>query len=86
MVEPTENVTDLLLAAHDGDRQAADELMRAVYSDLRRKAAALLRRERPGTPSTPSLVHEAYIRLIDNGACVANAPIFSGCAEMSVVS
>lgn len=66
MVEPTENVTDLLLAAHDGDREAADELMRAVYGDLRRKAAALLRRERPGHTLQPTaLVHEAYMRLID---------------------
>ena len=42
----------------------ADELVQIVYDELRRIAAAYLRREAPGqTLQTTALVHEAYLRL-----------------------
>jgi hypothetical protein len=41
-----EDVTGRLVAARAGDRDAADQLMQAAYKDLRKKAAAFLRRER----------------------------------------
>jgi RNA polymerase sigma factor (TIGR02999 family) len=46
------------------DRQPVDELLPVVYDELRRLAAAYLRRERPGQTIQPTaLVHEAYLRL-----------------------
>jgi RNA polymerase sigma factor (TIGR02999 family) len=59
-------VTDLLLAWGQGDEHAADRLIPLVYGDLRRRAAAALRPERPDHTLTPTaLVHEAYLRLVD---------------------
>ena len=59
-------VTELLLAWGAGDKAALDELMPAVYDELRRLAQIYLSRERPGhTLQTTALVHEAYLRLID---------------------
>ena len=46
-------------------QQPADALLPVVYEELRRLAAAYLRRERPGQTLQPTaLVHEAYLRLI----------------------
>ncbi len=61
-----EPVTDLLVAWGDGDTAALDRLIPRVYRALRRIAAGHLRRERPGhTLDTTALVHEAYLRLVD---------------------
>jgi len=66
MGDSSPDVTRLLLEAHQGDRAAADRLMEAVYDELRRKAAAFLRRERPGHTLQPTaLVHETYLRMVD---------------------
>jgi RNA polymerase sigma factor (TIGR02999 family) len=49
-----------------GDREALESLMEVVYAELRRLAHSYLRRERPGnTLQSTALVHEAYLRLID---------------------
>jgi RNA polymerase sigma factor (TIGR02999 family) len=59
-------VTRLLIQLTDGDHAALDELLSLVYSELRRLAASYLRRERQGHTLQPTaLVHEAYLRLID---------------------
>lgn len=51
-------------AAARGDAQAVDVLLPAVYAEMRRLAAALLRGERPGHTLQPTaLVHETYLRL-----------------------
>src|SRR5436853_5726921 len=61
-----ENVTDLLQQWQDGDREALDRLLPLVYDELRRQAARYLRRERQGhTLQTTALIHEAYLRLMD---------------------
>ncbi len=61
-----DTVTDLLLRWSDGDETALDELTPVIYEDLRRLARALLSRERPDhTLSATALVHEAYLKLID---------------------
>ena len=66
MTQPLPEVSDLLLAWRNGDQQALAQLMPLVYDELRRLAAAYLRRERPGhTLQTTALVHEAYLRLVD---------------------
>jgi RNA polymerase sigma factor (TIGR02999 family) len=52
-----------LTTANDAARDP-DELARLVYDELRRVAAAYMRRERPGqTLQATALVHEAYLRL-----------------------
>lgn len=61
-----EPVTRLLKEAQAGDRTALDALLPLVYGELRRLAAAHLSRERAGHTLQPTaLVHEAYLRLID---------------------
>ena len=61
-----EDVTRLLVASSAGDRAAMDQLMPLVYDELRRLAQSYLRHERPGhTLQGTALVHEAYLRLID---------------------
>jgi RNA polymerase sigma-70 factor (ECF subfamily) len=59
------NVTRLLRAWRMGDAQANEALMSAVYEELRRQAASYLRRERHDHTLQPTaLVHEAFLRLI----------------------
>jgi RNA polymerase sigma factor (TIGR02999 family) len=59
-------VTALLLAWSGGDREALERLIPLVYGDLRKRAAAYLRRERAGHTLQPTaLVHEAYLKLVD---------------------
>jgi RNA polymerase sigma factor (TIGR02999 family) len=62
----THQVTDLLAASSQGDKEALDKLMPLVYDELRRIARQHLRRERAGhTLQTNALVNEAYLRLVD---------------------
>jgi RNA polymerase sigma factor (TIGR02999 family) len=62
--EPT--VTELLAAWSGGDDQALGEVMPRIYGELSHLAASYLRREREGhTLETSALVHEAYLRLVD---------------------
>jgi RNA polymerase sigma factor (TIGR02999 family) len=58
-------VTRILAAIERGDVRAVDELFPLVYQELRRLAAARLRKESPGqTLQATALVHEAYLRLV----------------------
>ena len=58
--------TRLLVRYGDGDGEALERLLPLVYDELRRIAAGYLRRERDGHTLQPTaLVHEAYMRLID---------------------
>lgn len=60
------DVTRLLGQAGAGDRQAFDRLLPVIYQELRRVAERQLRRERPGhTLGVSGLVHEAYLKLLD---------------------
>jgi len=60
------DITDLLLAWRAGDSSAVDRLFPVVYEELRRIAHHQLGRERPDhTLGTTALVHEAYLRLVD---------------------
>lgn len=64
-----EQVSSLLQAWGRGDLDAHARLMPLVYQELRRRAAAYLRRERAGHTLQPTaLVHEAYLRLVDQVA------------------
>jgi RNA polymerase sigma factor (TIGR02999 family) len=58
------DVTQLLDAAHRGDKLAAAELLPLVYDELRRLASAKMAGEKPGhTLDATALAHEAYLRL-----------------------
>src|SRR5215831_13159144 len=60
------DVTGILSAIEQGDRQAAEQLLPLVYDELRKLAAQKLGQERPGQTLQPTaLVHEAYLRLVD---------------------
>ncbi len=58
-------ISALLRAWGRGDADARDQVLPLVYAELRRRAAAYLRRERPDHTLQPTaLVHEAYMRLV----------------------
>jgi len=60
------DVTELLHAHGRGQADAFERLVPLVYDDLRRVARSQLRRLRVGeTLDTTALVHEAYVRLVD---------------------
>src|SRR5579864_3391643 len=60
-------VTRILSAIEQGDPHAAEQLLPLVYEELRKLAAQKLAQEKPGqTLQATALVHEAYLRLVDN--------------------
>jgi len=60
------DTTQLLRAWSAGDSRAFEQLTPRVYRELRRIAAQMLQKERPGyTLQSAELVHEAYLRLIN---------------------
>ncbi|MBI4850632.1 MAG: sigma-70 family RNA polymerase sigma factor [Acidobacteria bacterium] len=60
------NVTELLINWNKGDEAALEKLLPLIYQELHLLASRYLRRERPNhTIQTTALVHEAYLRLID---------------------
>jgi RNA polymerase sigma factor (TIGR02999 family) len=66
MSSDAENVTRLLADWSDGNQQALEQLLPLIYNELRHLAHNFLYRERPGhTLQTTALVHEAYLKLID---------------------
>jgi len=66
MQQRPENITELLASYGRGDKESLDQLMPVVYDELRRQAARYLRREQAGhTLQTTALIHEAYVRLVD---------------------
>lgn len=61
-------ITTLLHEWQEGKEEALNELLPFVYDELRRRAAAYMRSERPGhTLQTTALVNEAYIKLFEKG-------------------
>jgi RNA polymerase sigma factor (TIGR02999 family) len=85
MASQTEAVSDLLRSWGRGNLQARDDLLPLVYRELKRRAAAYLRRERRDHTLQPTaLVHEAYLRLIgqDRVAWQNRAQFFCIAAQM----
>jgi len=78
--EPNE-ITQLLVASRAGDAEALNRLLPLVYDELRKLAGHYLRRERSDHTLQPTaLVHEAYIRLIDQNVSWQNRAHFFGVA------
>jgi RNA polymerase sigma factor (TIGR02999 family) len=64
--KPENEITQLLIDLTNGNRAAVDTLLPLIYSELRSLAANYLRRERIDHTLQPTaLVHEAYLRLVD---------------------
>ena len=73
-LDPSHDITRLLRAVSDGEPRAADALLSLVYEELR----VLAHRQRAGwnnvqTLNTTALVHEAYLKLVDQNAGVWNS-------------
>jgi RNA polymerase sigma-70 factor (ECF subfamily) len=82
MTLPSSEVTELLVAYNNGDQRALDRLLPVVYNELRGLAERYLRREREDhTLQATALVHEAYIRLVDQHVSWQNRAHFFGVAS-----
>ena len=63
---PSGAITQWLLDWSRNDKQGLDQMLPVVYQELHRLASGYLSREAPGHTLQPTaLVHEAYLRLID---------------------
>jgi RNA polymerase sigma factor (TIGR02999 family) len=66
MTSPAKEITEMLIHWSNGHQEVLADLMPLVYDELRRSAAHYLGRERPDHTLQPTaLVHEAYLRLVD---------------------
>src|SRR5256886_15146510 len=66
MSSDADNVSRLLADWGNGNQDALEELVPLIYKELRNLAHNFLYRERPGhTLQTTALVHEAYLKLVD---------------------
>jgi len=73
------------MSSNDRQPPPAQELAPQVYDELRRLAAAYMRRERPGqTLQATALVHEAYLRLAGAGTPWTDKRHFVGIAARSM--
>ena len=67
---PQHDITQALLEAYGGDKAAAERLWAMVYPELQRMAHRELRAEDRGqTLDTNALVHDAYLKLVDQTRC-----------------
>ena len=65
-MQDTQTVTQLLRASRDGSREALDRLFSLLYDELRRVAhRQLLGQHGDATLNTTALIHEAYLRMVD---------------------
>jgi RNA polymerase sigma-70 factor, ECF subfamily len=79
------DVTALLLRWGNGDAEALERLLPLVYGELRALARGYLRRERPGHTLQPTaLVHEAWLRLVDQASArpQTRSQFFAICARV----
>jgi RNA polymerase sigma-70 factor (ECF subfamily) len=83
MSEAPHEVTEILQQWREGDRGAAERLFPLVYDELRRQARRHLRRERSDHTLQPTaLVHEAYLRMVDQTSpAIDNRSHFFGFAS-----
>jgi len=72
-MDPTSEVTRLLGEIGRGQKDAINQLLPLVYDELHRLARSYFRRERGDHTLQPTaLVHEAYLRLVDQRAVMEN--------------
>lgn len=81
------DVTQILSLIDSGDELASDQLLPRVYDELRRLASRELDREQAGQTLQPTaLVHEAYVRLVDqrNKPCWSHRGHFYAAAAQAM--
>ena len=83
---PQHDVTRLLTEWRHGNPDALNEMAPLIYEELRRLARSYLRRERPGhTLQSTALVHEAYLRMVDQqNVSLQNRSHFYGVAAQMI--
>src|SRR5439155_12180443 len=82
MLDLMTDVTRILSAIQQGDPAAAGQLLPLVYDELRQLAAQKLAHEQPGqTLQATALVHEAYLRLVDEQQFDSRGHFFAAVAE-----
>jgi len=81
--ENSQNITRMLKDWSDGgNREALDQLLPFVYDELHRQASRYLRRERSDhTLQATALIHEAYLKLIDQREVECNAADSGGLCQ-----
>jgi RNA polymerase sigma factor (TIGR02999 family) len=80
-IPPVSPATALLVRWKNGDQSALDQLLPLVYDELRRLARSYLQRERAQhTLQSTALVHEAYLRLVDQNVDWQSRAHFFGIA------
>lgn len=85
MSEARCDVTSLLKRHSAGDSSALPELIPLVYEELQKLASYYLQAERPGhTLQATALVHEAYMRLVEQRADWKNRNHFFGIAAQTM--
>jgi DNA-directed RNA polymerase specialized sigma24 family protein len=82
-VSGIETITAALVAHREGEPGAFDRLIELIYPELRRIARVQLRHWRPGAPlDTGSLVHEAYLKLVNQSKVdLVECRFFAGYSE-----
>ena len=66
MSQESPEITQMLLELTDGNEEVVNQILPHIYDELRRLASSYLRRERSNHTLQPTaLVHEAYMKLID---------------------
>jgi RNA polymerase sigma-70 factor (ECF subfamily) len=79
------DVTMLLDRVNRGDQQALDDLIRTLYSELRKLSAGIMRKEAVGHTLQPTaLVNEAFIRLVEGDSKWENRAHFFGAAAQAM--
>jgi RNA polymerase sigma factor (TIGR02999 family) len=64
--QPADDITLMLIELTDGNQDVVDQILPHIYGELRRLAGSYLRRERSDHTLQPTaLVHEAYMKLVD---------------------
>lgn len=79
------DITVQLEAWNRGDREALNQLVALVYDDVRSIARRHLRRRQRGhMVGSGTLVHEAYVKLVQSGSirCHNRAHFFALCSQM----
>ena len=78
-------ITQLLEALKDGDSKDYEKFYESVYSELRRVAGGMMKRERAGHTLQPTaLVNEAFLRLVGDRYTWENRAHFFGAAARSM--
>ncbi|HEV7743495.1 MAG TPA: sigma-70 family RNA polymerase sigma factor [Pyrinomonadaceae bacterium] len=85
MSADSDEVTQLLADWRQGNQLALEELLPLIYNELRQLAHGFLYHERPGhTLQTTALVHEAYLRLINQTEAWQNRSHFFAIAAQAM--